>query len=797
MLTPIQYWRLLFENDLHDELTSSWYAEWLNRVYVDEYHYIDDPFVVDSESYSGDIIHSNPPKGRPSWFSPEDNISEFGEPLRVYGLREKFSSSWKYWEPKFDTIAADATAPIRGYVTSVGKPSFDCGIPVDSRQPKLMIRECRKTPLEPLLPKEIIERASMADISFIEKHGQLFSSSQDSFIVKYREKFFDMLGDSFFSKDTKKASAKLHKTNDKKIRYSEFVEFIKKSRERLQVAINKNNNIVFVMGHKHPDTDTVISSLFEAYRNTLLDNNTVFIPVVQSSSLPDEIARLLGELSKYVLFTDDTLYAKAKETGCVRWISVDQNFEPEVQKNVISIIDHHVVSDAAKNRDIPKTLEMVGSCASLITRKYLGMGLEPDKQTARLLYGAALMDTENRVDHKMSTFDKSIMDYLKSICQEDDDEFYADLMSRLLRTSNIDSLFARDYKEDWGFGFAVAKVQHFLKTDLPNQLFMLASHNNKKRNLPLTLVKITEYKDDFKTVHAERIYASFHNQSDECKKSVMDVLESIVRFEFPDSSIYRHTDYIEFSGGGVQLSRKKTAPVILPVIVSFNLYFYSPTISLFVKRDFQKKTALIKEPCSTDSDNRINNITFEEAKSLSTTYGFSMLSLPEYWAVYDDAKKVNDVQMLRSLEGCNFVEFLDTRVLKKSFVVHKGSNPEKVYIPSGDPGLIRPEDIDRKTGLPKIVRPPDEYGNPELWRYWQPDSNDVLFCRSFIFLLNQPCLDGKFHLGESYPNLGVRPVRKKIIPPRVACDFDNEVLRVLIDEEDSLVYSFPKNIWDW
>ena len=36
---------------------------------------------------------------------------------------------------------------MRGYVTSVGKPSLDLGIPVESRQPKQMLRECRVSPL--------------------------------------------------------------------------------------------------------------------------------------------------------------------------------------------------------------------------------------------------------------------------------------------------------------------------------------------------------------------------------------------------------------------------------------------------------------------------------------------------------------------------------------------------------------------------------------------------------------------------------------------------------------------------
>ena len=80
-----------------------------------------------------------------------------------------------------------------------------------------------------------------------------------------------------------------------------------------------------------------------------------------------------------------------------------------------------------------------------------------------------------------------------------EDEFYSDLMSFLLNTDDPDVLFGRDYKEDWGFGFAVAKIKNGftsggekVKKSLIKKAVKLAHENNISKNLPLTILRITD-----------------------------------------------------------------------------------------------------------------------------------------------------------------------------------------------------------------------------------------------------------------------------------------------------------------
>ena len=814
ILTPREYWGVYKDaKNSHDsamisELCSNRFTEWLDRVYIEGNLFIEAPAIIGPYNYTGKTETTKAPYGRPGWFNPEGNIGNTAEPIKVETVRKRLSSKWKYWSPDISVTPLRACAPIRGYVTSVGKTSYDFGIPVDSRQPKLMLRECRKIPLVPVIDQKIIEMALDPKIEidiFLAEHGELFAESKDSFIHKLREHFFDKLGEMALTKDVSFAAEKLCLIKNKKFSFKIFSDFIKESANRLQCALRENRDIIFVMGHKNPDTDTVVSAVIEAFRNCLIDKTVAYTPVVQGEDIPQEAEFLLGELSKFILLSKDELYKTAKNSGTARWISVDQNREPEVQKYFLSIIDHHIVCESAKNRDIPKTMEMVGSTAVLIARKIIGMGLEIDPKIARILYGAVLMDTEDRVEHKISPQEVKIIDHLKKIAGIiDDSSFYRALMSHLLVSEDAESLFLRDYKEDWGFGFAVAKIKNaFLengepkKPELVSDLYNMAVKNNNEKNLPLTLLKITDYADDNETVNRERIYFIFNNPREEFFKAIRDALEEIIRFIFPNENLDIGKDYIDFWGGGLQLSRKQTAPVIEPICAAFNRYFYSPSIKRWVKRDFQKKTGIISGEYSTDSEGRINNITYEEALNIAKKTGFELLSLREYWLVLNDAKRMKDAQMIQSLQGSNFVEFLDTTIYGKEYISEHGRQKIKSSIPKGNPGLIHPDDIDLKTGLPAVVRAPNEYGNPELWRYWEPDNDIVIPCRSFIFLLDQPCLDGKFHPGESFQNLGIRPVLKELIDPKISIEWNDNALTVRIMEENDLrEWKWPRNIWE-
>lgn len=847
-LSPPEYWRALKDaekakdTEMTLSLTSNYFCEWLDRVYLRDQTYIDHPVITSLYEYEGKRNPSHAPRDRPGWFNPQDNINEEGVPQVVESFRKKNSTHWKYWCPEFSITKRSALAPLRGYITSVGKPSLDLGIPVDARQPVQMIRECRASPLEPPIPQEkidhftqIVQDHSLTKekkqevLSFIIDHASLLRGSKQRLIYTLRENLFDFLGSlhlkgQLFPQEREQldraAQALTGKSLGKRT-FAELENFVLSSQLRLQEAMEKKKDMVFVMGHKNPDTDTVVSSLFEAWRNHLLDGeSTTYIPILQSENMPPEIQRLLGNiLSQAMLTSSNPQYLQAKESGLARWISVDQNREPEVQRYFIAMLDHHAVSSVARSQEIPKTFEPIGSCAGLVYQKLLGMGAHIDQECARILHGATLMDTENRVHHKMTKKDHLLMNQLQSISGiKDECALYSDLMSYLLNTVDALVLFERDYKEDWGFGFAVAKIKggfsssgKIRKKSLCNRAVHLAQQNNSRKNFPLTLLRITDYKEDNQTVNHERIYCVFHKRCPQVfRKSIHKALEIIIHFELEKIQVKQGKNYIDFWGTGTQLSRKKTAPILEPLVTAFNEYFYSPTTSLWVKRGFLSDAPPVREAAkrmklkiSFDKEQRARNITFIEVKRLSDELGFQILSLSEYWEILKDANKAGDQSMSKSLQGSNFVEFLDSAIVDKSRLIEhthlqkKGKkylltgSSQKVHIPLAHPGLIHPDQIDPKTGIPKSVRLPNEYGNKELWRYWSPDTDFVIPTRSFIFLLNQPCWDGKVHPEDSFPNLGVRPCYKKQPLPLVSFKHKKNILTLAITRQGK------KEIFTW
>jgi hypothetical protein len=467
---------------------------------------------------------------------------------------------------------------------------------------------------------------------------------------------------------------------------------------------------------------------------------------------------------------------------------------------------------------------MVGSTTALIVQKINGLNFDIPRSLARILYGATLMDTENRSELKMTAIDKLIMDNLKRISGiESDGEFYRDLMNFLLNTDDTELLFTRDYKEDWAFfGFAVVKVKgvfdvngRVLKENLLNELMRLAKKNNDDKNLSLTIIKVVDYQEDNEVINRERLYLIFNQRAyPEFRKTIFDLIATIVNYTFKGKSSIKITDeFVEFWGVGKQLSRKRTAPFLEPIAIAFNEYFFSSTIGMHVKREFLTVTKRVKKAASEcginlswDVKGRINNITDGEAIRLLNKLGFTAMSLREYWNVLKDAQAINDQQMVLHLQSAGFVEFLHTVIENGEYVVEKPEivqkkskfqyegievkinydyqgKKQKVSIPDGKPGLIHPKDIDLETGLPKIVLSPDIYKDPCLWRYWSPDAEKNVATRSYIFLLGQPALDLKVHLSESFDCLGIRPCCQQVELPKVKILENEKGILLIITKE--------------
>ena len=112
---------------------------------------------------------------------------------------------------------------------------------------------------------------------------------------------------------------------------------------------------------------------------------------------------------------------------------VDHNLPDEkLHSHVVEIIDHHDDADAVK---CPRTIEKVGSCATLIAERVLqDDSYEVTEEIAILLLAPILADTANLVDDCQRTTDKDrsmVSQLMKFIDRISRTELYNQVMNNL------------------------------------------------------------------------------------------------------------------------------------------------------------------------------------------------------------------------------------------------------------------------------------------------------------------------------------------------------------------------------
>ncbi len=379
----------------------------------------------------------------------------------------------------------------------------------------------------------------------------------------------------------KRTSNELLEIESQTVNFSNIKNFVKNVKKELEDP-ESDKEFVFVVGHKNPDADASISALAEAYRKSLLekDENTIYVPLIQSNRIPDEVIHLIGEdMANNLLKTNDDAYKKHQKNSSL--VLVDENEIPQIDDknmNVLAVVDHHKESKSLEEykKEIPITREMSGSTITLIIQKYAGMGIKLDEKTAKMLLGGALLDSEKRTDKKTSSKDVLAMDNVQKISEADEDKLYSEAMSAMLSTDDANLLFERDKKpfkiDEQTFGFAVSKVKNMFSADgkiLKKELLNDLQEKTKENKENFTLTKIVDYLGDNETVNREKIYLSFDENFNIPKDKVFETIVEVIKTELKnvEISINKEENSIEFWGVGKQLSRKKIAPPLMELEV--------------------------------------------------------------------------------------------------------------------------------------------------------------------------------------------------------------------------------------
>ncbi|XP_030014567.1 exopolyphosphatase PRUNE1 [Sphaeramia orbicularis] len=162
-----------------------------------------------------------------------------------------------------------------------------------------------------------------------------------------------------------------------------------------------------VLGNEACDLDSMVSALAYAYfLSKIVHSEVVALPllnirqaefVLRSDNL--FLLRQTGVSPDLLLFRDQVDLKALHRDGRLRLTLVDHNVLPssdsDLEEAVVDVIDHHLL-EREPSASCPVTVEMVGSCTTLVTERIIQKAPALlDQQLAQLLYATILLDCVN------------------------------------------------------------------------------------------------------------------------------------------------------------------------------------------------------------------------------------------------------------------------------------------------------------------------------------------------------------------------------------------------------------------
>ncbi len=209
--------------------------------------------------------------------------------------------------------------------------------------------------------------------------------------------------------------------------------------------MSDEGKMIYVIGHKSPDSDTVCSAIAYARLLNLLGYNA-----------EPRITMAVNSETKYILEqagceTPEILDSAAGETiFLVDHSEYAQAADDMIDAHIVGIMDHHGAGTVNTGHQIVYEARPIGSTATIVWLDYMNYGFEIDKQTACLLLGAVLSDTSNCTISTTTEADRKAVPALAELAGVDDtDALYKEIHELAMSydgMSDMEIMFS-DYKE--------------------------------------------------------------------------------------------------------------------------------------------------------------------------------------------------------------------------------------------------------------------------------------------------------------------------------------------------------------
>ena len=294
----------------------------------------------------------------------------------------------------------------------------------------------------------------------------------------------------------------------------------------------------YVIGHKSPDLDTVVSAIATARLFSALGYNA--IPAI-ADNLDFESQYIL---EKAGVAAPEVLYdASGIDILLVDHNEYSQAVDNLVDAHIIGIIDHHGIGSVTTGNVVYVNSRPIGAVATNIWLTYLNFGVEISENTAYLLMAAILSDTGNLGGSLTTEADREAVRVLSKIAGvEDTDSFYKEMYAEKLSYKGMTDLeiLLADYKEyeasevKFGIGLANA-IDEENAAKLATRLAAVLPEGFSQKNVDLMYAEIS--------IREEGVKIDYIIPCDEySKKVLMDA--------FPDYDEYDGTSFIFRKGLG-------------------------------------------------------------------------------------------------------------------------------------------------------------------------------------------------------------------------------------------------------
>ncbi len=216
-------------------------------------------------------------------------------------------------------------------------------------------------------------------------------------------------------------------------------------------------HVVYVVGHRNPDTDSVCSAIAFAYLWNKWKESEDFQKIMKIES--EAVAAVQGDVNaetKFVLekfgfdVPEKLTDGEGKKIALVDHSEKAQTVENIDKAEVVAIVDHHKIGDVTTPQPILFVNLPVGSTATVLKVLFDRTGVEIPKEIAGILLASILSDTVIFKSATTTQLDKEVAEELAKIAGVDDiTKFGIEVKSKLSDVSGMTArqIITRDFKD--------------------------------------------------------------------------------------------------------------------------------------------------------------------------------------------------------------------------------------------------------------------------------------------------------------------------------------------------------------